>query len=356
MKIGIYSDLHISRTSSILPLYYGDSKYTTRLQMIIDTGKWMYKIFKNKNVDFIVNCGDTLDTSTVRAEELSALKEFYSYSTGVQEYHIVGNHEMADGNGKFYSTTLIDNLDYVNIIDEPKKLKINDKLSIAFLPYMKAENIQYSDLEKINADILFSHIDIKGSALRPDYILDTGVEPEYLADNFSVTINGHLHTPEVIETSHNKVVNIGSISSISFVDSNSYIPSVCIFDTDTMKYERYNNPYSILFRRFNVDDVSTFLDDIRKLKSNYRYVLNVLCPFDIKEEIKSIINGTKNVIASRVTVVSNKELADFKTNSDIDIHRLVSMDIKEEFINFLKQNSTLLNAPVDEYIEILNNY
>ena len=41
-KIGIYSDVHISHNSSIMPTFLGeyDNKYTTRLKMCIDSMKW----------------------------------------------------------------------------------------------------------------------------------------------------------------------------------------------------------------------------------------------------------------------------------------------------------------------------
>ena len=49
MKIGIYSDVHISRTSSIMPLYLNEnSKYTLRLQNCINSMNEMYQTFENK--------------------------------------------------------------------------------------------------------------------------------------------------------------------------------------------------------------------------------------------------------------------------------------------------------------------
>lgn len=350
MKIGIYSDLHISKTSSIIPLYNGESEYTTRLQMIIDTGKWMYNTFKKQKVDFIVNCGDTLDTSTVKAEELTALNQFYSFSKGVKEYHIVGNHEIADSNGKFYSSSILSAYKFIEIIDTPKTIDVGIKIS--FLPYKKAEDISYSLIEKLNADLLFSHIDIKGSALRPDYILDTGVEPEYLADNFKMVINGHLHTPEVIETTHNKVINIGSVSSISFVDSNSYIPSVCILDTDTMEIERFNNPCSILFRKHTVNSTSDMLSYLRKLNANYKYILNITCPYSLKQEIKNILDSEEKVLASRI--IMDTRNVETVSESKINIQNLLNIDIKDEFIKFIKNENLNTYGKIEDYINIIN--
>ena len=73
MKIGIYSDVHISRTSSILPLYLNDqSKYTLRLENCINSMNDMYQTFEDRNVDVIINCGDTFNSHTISADEMSA--------------------------------------------------------------------------------------------------------------------------------------------------------------------------------------------------------------------------------------------------------------------------------------------
>ena len=44
MKIFIYSDLHISKTSSILPLVSSNDKYTYRQNMIIELGEYLANI------------------------------------------------------------------------------------------------------------------------------------------------------------------------------------------------------------------------------------------------------------------------------------------------------------------------
>ena len=41
MRIFIYSDLHISRTSSIMPLTSSINKYTYRQNMILELGKYL---------------------------------------------------------------------------------------------------------------------------------------------------------------------------------------------------------------------------------------------------------------------------------------------------------------------------
>lgn len=345
-KIGLYADLHTSYSSSILPVYCEGSKYTTRLQMIVDTGKWMYNLFDQNNVDYICNLGDTFDSHTVRAEELSAISEFYSYSHGLREITIIGNHEMLNHN--FYATSVLKNYDFIEVYDSPCKL--DDCISV--LPYMDSEDITYNLLKSISNKILLSHIDIKGSYIRPDYIMPSGVESEALSMYFESVFNGHIHTAEKINTSTNLVMNIGSISSISFSDSNTYIPSVCIYDTDSMKLERFNNTNAILFRRVEVSNVSEFIKYVNNLDKSYRYALRISCPYNIRDAIKKIASDNENIIVNKVVAIIDNSSRDIKK---LDIVKSNDSDIKSDFLNFIKNNSSILSAPIDEYISILKD-
>jgi predicted phosphodiesterase len=320
--------------------------------MIIDTAKWMYKEFESHKVDFIVNCGDTVDSSVLKADELSALKEFYSYSRGVQEWHIVGNHELSDKN--FYATKILDQLDFISVVSSATRLIDNNCPSIAFIPYVKPEYWKKNGIDilrSIEADICFSHIDINGSKLRGTYIIEDGIDPEILAQHFKVVINGHLHTAEKIETSQNAVYNIGSVSSNSFVDSNEYIPSICILDTDTMQIQRINNPHSILFRTYHCNDTKDIMTKISSLNQSYRYILHIKCPYGIRDDIKNIISEHKNIIASRVTVDVSTGNSDIKNT--INVSDVFSFDVEKEFFDFLKKTNCCSYGSYEDYIELL---
>jgi len=333
-----------------MPLNMNGSVYTTRLQMIIDTAMWMYDKFEELGVDIIVNCGDTLDSSVLKADEISALHEFYSFSKGTKEYHIVGNHEMKDNDHNFYSSSILKSLKFIEMIDKPTKVKVGD-IGLAFLPYDKTENITYKLISGLKSDYLFSHIDIKGSALRGSYIMDTGVEPEWLAENFKITINGHLHTPEIINTSQNEVRNIGSVSSISFVDSNSYIPSICVLDTDTGKIRRYKNPASILFRKIEINSVNDLMSYIRSL-DEHKYILHITCPQNIRDDLKNILESNENKILT-YRIVTNMKEYDYSKADGVEIEKLNDTDIKAEFLKFLAETG-MSTADINKYNKVLS--
>ena len=358
MKLGIYSDVHVVNKSSIMPYHSMDSKYSVRLQMIIDTFKWMYDVFETENVDIICNCGDLFDSHTVRAEELNAVSDCYRYSKGTREIHIVGNHEIFDNNRNFYSTAMLKNFPFIEVYDEPQK--IDDTISI--LPYMRTKEITDKLLKSLSNKVLLSHIDIMGSHLRADYIMDTGVNCELLSDYFDMTINGHLHTAEKLPTTKNDVWNIGSVTSLSFADNSNYIPSVCIYDTETYNLKRINNPYAILFRKIHANSTKDIINKINELNiknkhnfsvnnGQYKYILDVSVPYEIKDKIKDVIDNYDNIISSKV-VISNK--TQFTINNKVD-HIDSVRDMKTEFIKFLDSTDKALKYPSNLFNVVLQD-
>lgn len=350
MKILIYTDLHCSYNSSILPLYSGKySKFTTRLQMIIDTGKWISDIAKEQKVDMIVNGGDTFDSILVKAEELNAISEFFKSFESLDIPHIVivGNHEKV--NDAFNGSEILSGFRNVSVYKEPTK--INEYLSV--LPYMESDQITNDLLKSISNQLLVSHIDIQGSCLRDSYILDFGVNPELLAEHFKFTANGHLHTAEHLETSKNTVWNIGGVSSISFVDNQQYHPSIVIYDTDTNSCTRYINPHSILFRKFSIDTVKDLLNILRlSLDNKYRYAVTIkYSNYDQRSELQDILDKDTKLIAFKL--ISNfTDTAIESATAQLDLStELSSLDIKSKFEEFL--DTVDLKYDRKEYTTIL---
>lgn len=348
MKIALYTDIHISTSSSIMPMICEGSKYTTRLDMILRTGKWMYELFDKEKVDLIVNLGDTMDSHTVKSDELSTLSDFYSLSKGTREIVIPGNHEIFDNNRNFYSVTPLKNVDFIQVVDNPSEID-----GLSFLPYMKAEEVTNDLLRGISGKhrILFSHIDIKGSHMRPEFIMDSGVDPELLTNNFDLVLNGHLHTAEMLKTSTGVIWNVGATTSGSFNDSNEYIPSVCILDTNTMKLERFNNPNAILFRRIVASNIEDLINKLNQYGDGFKYIFRVTVPYDIREEAKSVVARKKETVTYRVISDMSRHSGNGKAVSKIELS--IKTDLKSEFTKFIESLQTL-SYPIEKYREIIS--
>ncbi len=359
MKIGIVADIHASYTSSIMPIYQEGSKYTTRLQMCIDSIKWSQNLFQEKGVSFVVNLGDLFDNTVVRSEELTAVSEAYSTSC-IPEFYLLGNHETLDTNRKFYSTAMLDRAN-VTTITQPVRITFNG-MNISFIPYMKYSDVSHELLKNISSNIVFTHLDIKGSSLRQDYSAEFGVEPELLSMYFKHTFNGHVHTAErLLSEKGYDIRNVGSLTSTSFADSNEYIPSAHIYDTDTHTFESYQNPYAILFRRIRVNSIKDLHDKLEMFNNQFRYIVRAVVPYDIREECSKIINGVSNIITSRVVSdISSQEIHKLD-NSGKEMMKIVSKDnLKIEFLNFLKSDyekigsKEVLKYPYNKYIEVMS--
>lgn len=349
MKILIYSDLHCSYNSSILPLYTDYDtypKFTTRLNMILRTGKWLSGLAAEQDVDLIINGGDTFNNITVRTEELEAIYIFFSCFKDLKQKHyvVVGNHEKVNEN--FNASTILKGYENIYVIDKPTR--INDIVSV--LPYMESSEVNDEVLKPIKNQLLVSHIDIQGSCLRDSYILDSGVLPEFLAEYFDFVCNGHLHTAETLLSRNGKCVcNVGSVSSISFVDNQEYIPSAVIYDSDTNTFTRYENPHAILFRRCTVDTIKDLMTYISKLDPDHKYVLMVkYTNYDQKLDLQKVLDQSSIVIAYKLVNVYSAETVEGVVTDVADVS---SLNIKEKFSEFL--DTVELKYEKKDYLDLL---
>ena len=75
MRILLYSDVHISRTSSILPTTYKDTNYTYRQIMLKQTAQWLSKLARDNKPDLIINLGDTFDQHTLTSYDTEIARQ-----------------------------------------------------------------------------------------------------------------------------------------------------------------------------------------------------------------------------------------------------------------------------------------
>ena len=349
MKIFMYSDLHISKTSSIFPLTSKNHKYTYRQNMIIELGKYLSNLIDELRPDLIVNLGDTFDQHTVTSYDIDVASEFFKCFRYLNIPHLVlvGNHEMI--NADFNAIKILSNINNITVITEPTKTGTatllcdnnnNEQISLAFMPYMESRDIT----EFPDGDFLFSHLDIMGMKIRGDYEMETGVTSNQLS-KYKLVFNGHIHKSSI----KGNVINVGSISTHSFSDDNDSVPQCYIFDTDTLNLTSFKPTMCPLFRKFEIkDDLSELHSYISGLDNNYKYILQVSCPFDLKEDVKQELDNSNNVIASRLNVRADKTK---KAEENVDIAVESNVDVKKSFIEFL--DTTDLKYPKDLYLEVL---
>lgn len=365
-KIGIYSDVHISRNSSILPTYIDDDIYTTRLRMCKKSIEWAYVEFSRRDVKAVINCGDTFNSHTIASDELSTYVDIINRILTPFPYHwrpqyditIPGNHDKF--NNHFNSINVLKLTGYSSLVEGFTYFSIDDYdcYCIEFYDYKEFGNKILEMLEKYprncSKSILFMHGDINGSLLSGNKRIENYIATEFLSSNFDIVINGHIHCHEQIYKQNNKkIYNIGSLTSHSFADSNNHIPACYVFDTETGELEQIVNPHAILFKSYIInssDDIANMINDFDSISNNL--IVKIKCSIDKKETIEDIIHEHSNVLKYKFIFTYNSELTVIDKGSN-ELESNTTSDIKDDFINFLSKR-TDLKANLEDYIQILN--
>lgn len=346
MKIFLYSDLHISRTSSIMPML-SDSKYTYRQDMIKKTGEYLANVVDTEKPDLIINLGDTFDQHTITSYDIDVASEFFKCFRHFNIPHLVlvGNHEMI--NKDFNAIELLGNINNITVISEACTINTSlfthnpNDLPIAILPYCDYKSI----LDFPEGVFLFSHNDIQGSSIRGNFTMPEGISPSILSEKYKLVFNGHIHKPSI----SGNVVNVGSISTHSFSDDDTSVPQCYIFDTDTLDLKTYKPSICPLFRKFKIEtNINELQNYINSLDENYKYIVHISCPYELKEEVKQYLTGNNKILNSRLNVRVDK--AEKQENNET-INLQSNINIKQSFTDFL--NTIELKYPKQLYLDVL---
>lgn len=345
MKIFIYSDLHISKTSSILPLTSSNPKYTYRQNMILELGKYLAEIIDEEKPDLIINLGDTFDQHTISSYDITVASEFFNCFRLLNMPHLVlvGNHEMM--NYDFNAIKLLNNINNITVISEPCTIHselfqhITDKIELALMPYMEYKDI----LELPKGSFLFSHLDIAGVKIRDNIELEDGIDIKTLSD-YKLVFNGHIHKPSI----KNNIVSVGSVTTHSFSDDNNSVPQCYLFDTNTLDLKTFKPKMCPLFRKVEIYNISDLKNYIDKLDKSYKYILQVTCPFELKESVKDLLQNNGNIILAHRLNIKMTSIPKTEINN---VEVLPNIDIKKSFSDFL--DTMELKYPRSLYNKVL---
>jgi len=345
--LGVYADPHFSLTSSILTGRSSNSKYTKRLDMLINTYEWMYEQF-GKDVDVIAGLGDISDSYVMHAEEITALGECLSFSKGVPEWHVVGNHEKFHKNPGSNSMALLDRIDHITVFDEPAV--VNDEVSV--MPYQ--DTVDNDIFYKLSNKVLLSHLNIIGTYVGKRYRIEHGAKPEVLVENFDTVLNGHYHVYSEVKN----VVNVGSVVGHSFGDN--YLvryPSIHVFDTNSCEIVKsLENPYAVLFVKFNAVDMDYVFDCINDLNDNRRYVVEITVPYELRDHVGAFMESNnskvKNCIEAYRIKGKVKSYKDYVREDDVNMMNYSSG--KEALIDYINKDDKPA-VPKEDVIDFIKS-
>ena len=173
---------------------------------------------------------------------------------------------------------------------------------------------------------------------------------------FDNIYNGHIHLREKIKCNKDNIWNVGSLTSISFSDSNEYIPGASILDTKTGELKAIPNPHNILFRKFKINSPTDLMKKLNELDPQYRYVLRIDVPFTLKEDVTKILEQHENIIAHRLILDRKNVVLTESAKAELEV--IDQNNIKHKFIDFIKSysddNDKELKYPINSYINLIS--
>lgn len=363
MKIGIYSDAHFSKHSSILVGKAPGSEYTKRLNTLVNSFEWLYKTFEQHGADLIINCGDMTSSETISSEENSAIAKSLSFGGKIPEIHLLGNHEIQDANRKFSSVDLIEGYSHCRIIRELTVIK-NSPVSMIFIPYISDElslsQIQEKLLGVEYPSIVFSHVGYLGEGLlNGNGFIDTnGIDKDTVLLNSNILriFNGHLHNPLEVE----RYIQVGSLIGNGFGDSYAFSkPRILIYDTEADKLEAYTNPYAILFYKLKAKGITDLKTGLDSLDCSPK-CLQVSCSLSLREKVSDYIfaNSKKyNIEDYRVkSEVESNDLAISNTAIAEKIEKVSDSKNTLELLRLFTEHSEDLPAGLPVMLHFLEKY
>ena len=347
MKIGIFTDVHWSVTTSILRSKAGN--YSTRLQLLINGMNWAYDLFEKEGCEMAVCAGDFFDKDVCNDEELSATREV---NWKLPTVFVVGNHESSRADLFVSSTAALGKPLTVpgviesdsNIIREPLLLNYKN-IQFYFLPYVvesdrKPIKEYLPDYDKSKKHVIFSHNDLRNVQYGP-YLNTTGFSVEEIEAVADLYLNGHIHNGQWIT---DKILDLGSMTAQNFTnDSFKYKYGIWILDTDTLEIKFYENPFSLNFYKLDIESEED-IAVLDTLKSNA--IVSIRCLETLKEKLLAKLDALA-LLLTRITYYNIAEESGVETECV-----LVKSDHLEQFRKYIIENLGETNIIKEELNEI----
>ena len=304
--------------------------YSVRLEQLIKSVNWSEELAETTNCDFVCHLGDFFDTSTLNAEELSALEEIKWCNK--KHFFICGNHEMGSHDLEFNSAKVFNSINNCETVSSPKSFLLPDGTLLCFLPYVLESDMEplssyFENDARCKKKVILSHNDIAGIQMG-GFISKTGFSIDEIEGSCDRFINGHLHNGENIT---DKIINIGNLCGQNFSeDAEKYPHCAFILDTETLGLYGYENPHSINFYKFE--------NRLPKgLKSNA--VITLKCKEELYDKFKNELEYRKSsggILEYRILIEREVSLKDDEIDGGpIELN---SVDHLERFINYVHEN------------------
>lgn len=341
MKILLYTDVHLSTSSSIIRKR--GEKYSERLENIITSVNWAEDKAVELGCDEVICLGDFFDKPILSDEELTALTDIKW--NNLPHTFIVGNHESSVDGLRYNSVKSLQALGF-DIVSEVKIRKINTNTDLVLLPYILEENrkklVDY--VENPKNSIILSHNDIKG--IRYGKIESpNGFELNDIEANCKLFLNGHLHNGAFLNNKKT-ILNLGNLTGQNFgEDAFVYTHYALVLDTETLELTFIENPYAYNFYKIEIDSKTNITNELAKIKNNA--VISFRCLDSREPELRNALSNY-DCITNYKVVIYSEDLQ----NEELDMNTLAAVDHLKQFKEFILAQLGTSKVVQEELYEI----
>lgn len=256
-KVMVIGDLHFGHKS-------GDRETAAYQQRVFD--EFIFPLIDQLGIKYVIQTGDFFDSrKAIRHDTMEFVREHIIPKTKGQEWHVlVGNHDMHMKETIFPNSCneLLAGYDNFTIYNEPAALKI-DGIAIDMIPWLCRDNRkQVLDfISNSTSSIAVGHFELTGFQYYRG-MASQGEDSHFLA-NYNQVWSGHFHT--ISKNAH--ILYVGTPYQLTFGDADDD-RGVWVYDTDTGKFEFYNNNMP-RFSRIYYDHTSFDEKNLERFKDMY---------------------------------------------------------------------------------------
>lgn len=340
MKIALLTDTHYGfkkgnqNFHDYFKSFYDDVFFPTLLKHKIKHVIHLGDVFDvRKNIDFWSlnwakqNIFDTLETMGVTCDLM------------------VGNHDA------FYKNTLEINslecllMEYNNlrVYSEPTEVKVGDR-EFLYLPWICPSNEEktFDLIANTKSEVVLGHLELKGFKTNPNWICDHGYSSE-IFDKFKLVMSGHFH----MKSKLGNIQYLGNPYQMYWNDYNDR-RGFHIFDTDTLKLTRIENPYEMFHKIFYDDSKNDYYElDLDQYKNTcVKIIVDKKTDYT---QFEYLLNNIQDIVLD-LKVVEDFS-ADNDDNTDAELEHEDTLTILEKYVDEI--NTTLDNVKIKEIMKSL---
>lgn len=324
-KIAIVTDIHVgARSASTLfcnhQIRFFEEVFFPKLQ--------------EESITEIVCCGDLFDTRkftnhTILNEWKSRV---FDKLKGYKVHLILGNHDIAYRNTLKVNSPSLFLKEYENIIiyDRPQEVDIFD-IRVVFSPWICSANEEetFKIFDSTRSKILFGHFEINGFEMHRGQVATDGISPN-IFKKFDTVFSGHFHH----RSSNYNIHYIGNPYDLSWADYGDS-RGFCIFDTSTLEFEYYDNPFKV-HSKFYYDDKDKGSDYIKGFDfdnlDNTHVKVIVVNKTDLSQFDK-FINRLYSIKLADLKIIEEFEDLQAENVSDEKLDLQDTLTLMESYIN-----------------------